>query len=161
MEVDTQSRMRARIAALSKRISHVDCQDACESERDSAGRRHLEGGTPSSSLAGHPAIHPEMARAGKNTATDKSGIALKPQAHSIENFGTSAGVLVRDGTHFVFHAAHRAFLELDQCCFKRVAHAERAIHQCWARFQHRGAAGVRFNDRSRSIFRFMDPRELP
>jgi hypothetical protein len=76
MEMDTQSRMRARIAALSKRISHVDCQDACEFERDPAGRRHVEGGTPSSSPAGHPPIHPEMTLAGKSAATDKSGITL-------------------------------------------------------------------------------------
>jgi hypothetical protein len=36
MEMDVQSRMRARMAALSKQISHVDCQDTCEFERDPA-----------------------------------------------------------------------------------------------------------------------------
>jgi hypothetical protein len=133
------------VAVLSERISDVDCQHTCQLERDPAVRRHLEGGTFSYSPAGHPPIHPEMARAAKNTAADRFGIALKPQAHSIEIFGISAGVLVRGGTHYVFRAVHRAFWELDQRCFKRVAHAERAVHLCWTRFQHRGAASVRFN----------------
>jgi hypothetical protein len=76
-------------------------------------------------------------------AIEESAIVPKESAYLIEIFGLSAGVLVMDGTRFVFRAAHRAFWELDEIRFSSAAHAERAAHSSWTRFQHRSRPGIR------------------
>ena len=82
-------------------------------------------------------------------AIGNSGIAAKQSAFLIEIFGMPAGVLVMDGTRFVFRAAHRAFRELDESRFSSAAHAERAVYSSWTRFQHRPRPGVRSGGGSR------------
>ena len=78
-----------------------------------------------------------------------SGIAPRESTYLIEIFGMSAGVLVKDGTRFVFRAAHRAFWELDENRFSSAADAERAAHSSWTRFQHRSPPGIRSGGHSR------------
>ena len=100
--------------------------------------------TPSSIRADlqSPHPHPQEIPAHRD-AIGRSGIAPKESAFLIEIFGMSAGVLVMDGTRFVFRAAHRAFWELDETRFSSAANAERAAHSSWMRFQHRSRSGIR------------------
>jgi hypothetical protein len=84
-----------------------------------------------------------------HVAIGDSGIASKQSAFVIEIFGMSAGVLVRDGTRFVFRSAHRAFRELDDSRFSSAAHAERAVFSSWTRFQHRPRPGIGSGGHSR------------
>jgi hypothetical protein len=160
MEMVTQSRMH--VAMLSERISDVDCQDTFQLERDPADDRHrVEGGT-ALLKSGRSSANSSRNGAGWEEHRDRQvSHRSEPRAYSIETFGISAGVLVRSGTHFVFRAVHRAFWELDQCCFKRVAQAERAVQLCWARFQHRSAARLRFNRPQPSDPSLNEPRKLP
>jgi hypothetical protein len=74
-------------------------------------------------------------------------VASEVTAFVIEIFGISAGVLVMSRPGFLFRAAHSAFVELDGSCFRSVAHAERAVHSQWTRFQHRPRPGFRLSGR--------------
>lgn len=51
------------------------------------------------------------------------------QAFAIEIGGRSAGIAVAERGGFVFHAADRAFRELDRRSFTRLRHIERAAER--------------------------------
>jgi hypothetical protein len=147
MELETASRMRMRAAApLNGQPWQPGPQDAAENDADRGGT--ATGARPSSIRAGRRSAHPE-AVPDQRVAIGNSGIAPKAGAFLIEIFGMPAGVLVMDGTRLVFRAAHRAFRELDERCFRSAAHAEGAVHSSWTRFQHRPRPGMRSGGGSR------------
>lgn len=141
MELDTGSRMYMRVAALlNSPPGHPGPYNPFEND---AGRGGTNGNVTASSVrAGNRSPHPGAVPA-NGVAIGKSGMAPKESAYLIEIFGMSAGVLVMDGTRFVFRAAHRAFWELDESRFSSAAHAERAVYSSWTRFQHRSRPGIR------------------
>lgn len=51
------------------------------------------------------------------------------QAYAIEIRGRSAGIAVAERGGFIFHAADRAFRELDRRSFRRLRHVERAAER--------------------------------
>ena len=147
MELETASRMRMRAAALPDgQLWHPGPHDS--SGNDAGLGRTVGGVTPSAIRADRRSRHPEAMPA-RRVAIANSGIAAKESAFLIGIFGMSAGVLVMDANRFVFRAAHRAFRELDESRFNSAAHAERAVHSCWTRFQHRSRPGIRSGGRSR------------
>ena len=145
MELETASRMRMRAAApLNGQLWHPGPHDSAEND---AGRGMAAGARPSSIRADRWSLHLE-AMPLTALRSGESG-APKASAFLIEIFGMPAGVLVMDGTRLVFRAAHRAFRELDERCFRSAAHAERAVYSSWTRFQHRSRPGMRSGGGSR------------
>ena len=144
MPLDTASRIRRRTAALlNDQPWHPRPHESSEND---AGRGRTA--VASSIRAGSRSPQPQAMPAHLG-AIEESAIAPKESAYLIEIFGLSAGVLVMHGSRFVFRAAHRAFWELDETRFSSAAHAERAAHLSWMRFQHRSRPGIRFGGRSR------------
>jgi hypothetical protein len=145
MELETASRMRMRVAApLNGQLWHPR-----DSSKNDAGRGRVVAGVTSSSIRANPrSLHPEATPAHR-VAISKSGIAPKEKVFLLEIFGMPVGVLVMDGSRFVFRAAHRAFRELDESRFSSAAHAERAVYSSWTRFQHRPRPGIRSGGGSR------------
>jgi Potassium-transporting ATPase A subunit len=141
MKPKTASQMRMRTAALlGGQLWRPDLHDSSEND---AGRGCRNGGVKVSSIrAGDRSSDPEAVPA-RRAAIGRSVIAPKESAYLIEIFGMSAGILIMNGTRFAFHAAHRAFRELDGSCFSSAARAERAAHLSWMRFQHRSRPGIR------------------